>query len=142
MQAVATKKRKNRKIKSAVKNVIGSVSKKTLAKKKIVPKVTAVKNETVKTQAPKHYIIVDHPHNGEVITTDYYTFRLGASPCDRVEIRLNGKEWQSCRNSIGYWWFDWFNFAPGTYKLKARAINATNNTKISKEIKFKVKHNK
>jgi hypothetical protein len=100
-----------------------------------------LKTKTNKTKAtrPKQYIIIDFPHTGETITSDYYAFRIGASPCDRVEICLNGKDWLPCRNSIGYWWFDWFNYSPGTYRLKARQVNFKNKLEVSTPVRFKVK---
>jgi hypothetical protein len=102
-------------------------------------KVKIKNSKLTKTQPLKNYVVIDHPRNGEVIRSDYYAFRLGTSPSNRVEVCVNGKDWMPCRNSVGYWWFDWFNYTPGTYKLKARAIKGNSKTQSSKTVRFKVK---
>jgi len=139
VQTIMTKpekkaKRKNKKTKSVLKaKVVKVKAVKPSAKAK--PKKVKITKKSVKA---KNYLVVDYPKSGETIRTDYYTFRLGASPCQRVEVCLDCKKWQACRFSVGYWWFDWFNYNPGIYKLKARALLPGRKREISKVVQFKV----
>lgn len=129
MQTVMTKPRKTKKAKT--KSVFKTLVGKTVLKKSAATKKT-----------PKEYVVIDHPANGETITSDYYCVRLGASPCERAEICINDKNWMPCRYAVGYWWFDWANFAPGSYKIKARMINSKGKPRISKIVNFKVRNGK
>lgn len=84
------------------------------------------------------YVMIDYPKNGENIKTGHYSFRIGSSPCERVEICLNKKDWLPCRYSVGYWWFDWANFMPGIYKIKARSFDGKGKPKVSRMTTVKV----
>ena len=66
--------------------------------------------------------ILDHPQQGEKITAPHYTFRVGTSGnIARVEISINKGPWQPCRNSAGYWWYDWSGYKAGRYQAEAKA---------------------
>ena len=68
------------------------------------------------------YAVLDHPQPGEKITAPRYTFRIGTSgDIVQVEISLNTGSWQACRHSVGYWWYDWTDYAPGLYQVAVRA---------------------
>lgn len=69
----------------------------------------------------KIQVIVDHPAENEVIQSDDYTFRI--TPSDRVsmiELSINGGKWQTCREALGYWWFDWRAAEPGDYQAEVK----------------------
>ena len=76
--------------------------------------------QKAKSARPRRYVRVDYPMEGENIMSEFYTFRISASPTDRVEISIDHGEWLPCRPSVGYWWFDWSHFSAGPHSLQAR----------------------
>lgn len=109
--------------------LIGSISKKKILARQIMP---AVKTSEVRAT-------LDHPQQGENITAPHYTFRIGAAgDTARVEISLNDGPWQPCRNSVGYWWYDWSGYAGGRYQAAVRAQTKDNQVFTSEPCKFQV----
>ena len=95
------------------------------------PKKPAVKAKKTTVDAPgeqKSYVVIDHPLEGEIISGLHYAIRIGASDNGAVEISFDGGEWQPCRASAGYWWFDWGYFTPGTHKIVVRLRNPEGGT--------------
>ncbi len=98
--------------------------------------IPAAPAATVKTAAPiapiaaKADITIDCPVEGEIITGRTYTFRLSAIHPRSVEVSFDGKDWKSCRESVGYWWYDWSGFQAGPYSMAARMTDK--NGKVSK----------
>ena len=82
--------------------------------------VKAGKSAPVAAAEPKVYVVIDHPQEAEIISGLHYAIRIGASDNGAVEISFDNGEWQSCRPSAGYWWFDWGYFTPGIHKITAR----------------------
>ncbi len=65
---------------------------------------------------------VDYPAQGEKIAGPQYTLRVCAPPAaGSVEVSVDHGDWQPCRSSVGYWWFDWAGYEPGEHELIARA---------------------
>jgi hypothetical protein len=65
-------------------------------------------------------IAVEYPQEGELITSQSYTFRIdGAAP--RVEIAIDGGDWRPCRRSDDYWWFDWSDYDSGRHQAIVRS---------------------
>lgn len=82
---------------------------------------------------------LDHPQQGEKITAPHYTFRVGTTgDIARVEISLNDGPWQACRNAVGYWWYDWADYAAGRYQAAARAETKDGQVFTSEPCKFQV----
>ncbi|MDD5210566.1 MAG: hypothetical protein PHV36_14345 [Elusimicrobiales bacterium] len=66
--------------------------------------------------------MLDHPQQGEKITAPQYTFRIGTiGDIELVAISINNGPWQPCRNSSGYWWYDWAGYTAGKYQAEAKA---------------------
>jgi hypothetical protein len=96
------------------------------------------KPKTVKKAAPKKpktapakvfgpsgsYIVIDYPTEEEVVSGLAYSIRVGASGNGSVEISINGGDWMPCRHSVGYWWFDWGYYEPGSHEITARIVNS------------------
>jgi len=83
--------------------------------------------------------VLDHPQQGEKITTPRYTFRIGTlGDIARVEISINEGPWQACRNSVGYWWYDWADYAAGRYQAAVRAQTKDGQVFTSEPCKFQV----
>lgn len=83
--------------------------------------------KTVKTLKPKKaasYVVIDYPTQSEVINSSDYTIRIGAPEDFSVEISINYGDWQSCRYSVGFWWFDWGNYNQGLHNIVARIKNS------------------
>jgi len=70
------------------------------------------------------YITIDYPTDNEAISGLHYAIRIGASE-GIAEISINKGDWQPCRHSAGYWWFDWGYFSPGKQTLVARLKDRT-----------------
>jgi len=102
------------------------------------PVLTAAKppRRKAKPAKQKRYVRVDYPMEGEMITYRTYTFRLSARPAERVEISIDGEEWLPCRQSVGYWWYDWCHFSAGLHSLQARIASAGNRELKSKPRQF------
>ncbi len=103
-----------------------------------VPAVGKPPRRKPKQTNQKRYVLVDYPVDGETITGHTYSFRMSASPTERVEISIDGQEWLLCRQSVGYWWFDWSDFTAGAHSLQARIPSAGNRKLKSKPRQFTV----
>jgi len=109
--------------------LIGAISKKKVVGQKLGP---VVKTNEVRA-------VLDHPQQGEKITAPRYTFRIGAvGAIERVELSLNEGPWQPCRNSVGYWWYDWADYAAGRYQAVVKAQAKDGQTFTSEPHKFQV----
>ncbi len=105
-----------------------------------VKKTTKTTNKTPKTNVVNvnEYVVVDYPKNLETITSRHYSVRVGASDCTGVDISINDQPWQPCRHAVGYWWFDWHSYQPGTHQLVARMHKHNGEYLISKRRRCKV----
>ncbi len=106
-----------------------------------VKKNTKTTNTTTKAKTvinTNEYVVVDYPKNLENITSRQYSVRIGTSDCTGVDISVNDQPWQPCRHNVGYWWFDWNNFQPGTHQLVARMHKRNGEYLISKRRRCKV----
>jgi hypothetical protein len=73
------------------------------------------------TEAPgKNYVTVNYPQEGEIITSGHYTFRILTSAMENVDVSIDGKEWQPCRECVGFWWYDWSGYGAGAHTIVAR----------------------
>ena len=105
---------------------------------------TATRRTTTKTSEKptlnnsNEFVGIDYPKSLETITSRHYSVRIGGSDCNGMDISINDQPWQPCRNCSGYWWYDWNNFAPGTYQLVARMHVKTGGYLISKRRRCKV----
>ena len=79
-----------------------------------------VRMSASKKQGTSDYVIVDHPNENETINHPYYAIRIGASNNAYVQVSIDGGDWQNCRHSEGFWWFDWANYPLGNHKIIAR----------------------
>ncbi|HAN03937.1 MAG TPA: hypothetical protein DCW72_04155 [Elusimicrobia bacterium] len=102
-------------------------------------KTTAAKPaKPAKILNTEEYVVIDYPKNLETITARTYCVRMGASDCTGMDISINDQPWQPCRHAVGYWWFDWANFQPGTHQLVARMHKRNGEYLISKRRRCKV----
>ena len=67
-------------------------------------------------------VAVEYPQEGELITDPRYTFRIGG-PAQCVEIAIDGDDWQPCRQSDDFWWFDWSGYDSGRHQAVVRAAD-------------------
>jgi hypothetical protein len=118
-----------------------------------MPKKKSVGEAVVKTDVPaarkpqaaakatapaavKTSLIIDYPLEREIVASPVYTFRLSALEPRSVEVSLDGSEWRPCRESVGYWWYDWSGYQGGTYTLEARMTDRNGKTVKSKPRQF------
>lgn len=110
-------------------------------------KIKAVASATPETKSEvkpeeiqvEEYVVVDHPKNLEVIPENIpFAVRIGASECSAMDISIDDQPWQPCRNAVGYWWFDWEGFTPGSHQIVARLHKNNGEFLISKRRRCKV----
>ena len=107
-------------------------------------KLAAKKNNTAKTAtrnkltSTNEYVLIDYPKNLENITARNYSVRIAATTATGLDISIDDQPWQGCRHSVGYWWFDWTNFTPGTHQLVARIRMPNGEYLVSKRRRCKV----
>lgn len=83
--------------------------------------------------------VLDHPQQGETITSPQYTFRVGtAGDIERVAVSIDQGPWRPCRNSSGYWWYDWSGYTEGRYQAEAKAHTKDGRAVTSGLWKFQV----
>ena len=83
---------------------------------------------------------VSYPKDKEVITGSVYAFRIDAGAAGHVEISIDNKEWHACRQSEGFWWYDWAGYASGRHQAAARLKPHHGGEKhISATVHFQVK---
>ena len=63
---------------------------------------------------------IDFPKEGQKIATGHYAVRITAPSGLDVEINTGGTEWWGCRESVGFFWFDWWPAKPGRTVLTVR----------------------
>lgn len=69
----------------------------------------------------RELITVDYPEADERIGSSHYTIRLGLhADANRVEVSIDDSDWQPCRQAVGYWWYDWSGYQPGSHEIVAR----------------------
>jgi hypothetical protein len=98
---------------------------------------TAKAPAAAKKRAPARSVFVDYPREDEVVLSAGYTIRIEAEDAASVELSLNGGEWLPCRESVGYWWFDW-QPVPGSHELTARAKKLNGRSAKSDTRRFRV----
>ncbi|OGR60001.1 MAG: hypothetical protein A2X34_08870, partial [Elusimicrobia bacterium GWC2_51_8] len=105
---------------------------------------TATKRTTVKANGgntlteSNEYVVIDYPKTLETITSRHYSVRISTQECSGMDVSIDDQPWQACRNSAGYWWFDWNNFTPGMHQLVARMHKKSGEYLISKRRRCKV----
>lgn len=83
--------------------------------------------------------VLDHPQQGEIITSPQYTFRVGtAGDIELVAVSIDQGPWRPCRNSAGYWWYDWSGYTEGSYQAEAKAQTEDGRVVTSGLCKFQV----
>ena len=94
-----------------------------------------VKISASRKQKTTDYVVVDHPKENETIGHPYYTIRIGTSGNGNVQVSIDGGDWNHCRHSEGFWWFDWANYPLGSHKIIARICDY--NGKLIKKSKLR-----
>jgi hypothetical protein len=85
-------------------------------------------------------VTVDYPQKGEQITGSRYSIRISAAQGLRdVEVSIDKGAWLSCRQTDGYWWFDWSAFSTGNHSIAARARNIEREFDSSRRHSFTVR---
>jgi len=92
-----------------------------------------IKIKQKKSPSVKNYVVIDHPQNGEILNSNYYTLRIGASSA-KAQIAIDGSDWMDCRCAAGYFWYDWTDISQGSHKLTARIQTVQGEFKTSKSV--------
>ena len=104
------------------KKTVGQNSTKATKTTKTTGASTASSRPAGKTPAKKESITIDYPLEGEIITSSCYALRITTKSSSGVEVSIDGKEWLPCRESVGFWWFDWSGYNAGPHNVVARIL--------------------
>ncbi len=101
---------------------------------------TETKKTKVAVKPAEVRAVLDYPQQGEKITAPQYTFRAGTfgGDVELVTISINQGPWEPCRNSAGYWWYDWSGYAEGRCQAEVKARTKDGRVITSKPCKFQV----
>ena len=92
------------------------------------------------TRVSMNTVIIDYPQEDEVITSQHYTFRMSAAiSAVKVDVSIDGGNWQPCRKSQDHWWFDWENYKSKNYAMHARLHSIDGGKHFSSLRRFVVK---
>lgn len=94
----------------------------------------ALKSKPAKAGQP---VTIDYPQERELVTSHSYTIRISASGYSEISFN-GGKDWRSCREAGGNWWFDWSGYSSGAHKIVARTKTGDNSWLKSKARQFTV----
>lgn len=98
------------------------VRKKRTTTKAAIPTVKApVVAEKIEAVG-KNYVVVDYPQEGEIVTTPSYTLRVSTSAVENVQISIDGRPFESMRESVGFWWYDWSAYGAGAHTVISRIL--------------------
>ncbi len=76
---------------------------------------------------------IDFPKEGQKVAAGHYAVRISAKTGWDVEINAGGTEWWGCRESVGFFWFDWWPAKPGKTILTVRVKSGKGRWKKSAE---------
>jgi hypothetical protein len=85
---------------------------------------SAKKTRTKKKENVPSVPFIDNPVENEDVLPGHYAIRISAPNAQTVSVSINDSEWEECRNSVGYFWHDWYPSKIGTHQIKARSDNA------------------
>ena len=85
-------------------------------------------------------VSVSYPCEGETISHPSYTFQVAVGEqAEAVEVSIDQGDWQSCRDAVGLWWFDWSGYDSGEHEVAARLRKPDGTTRLSEPRLFEVK---
>lgn len=87
--------------------------------------------ESSKSSQASGEAVIDFPQEGEYVTTGHYAVRISASTGFDVEFNDGGSDWWPCRESVGYFWFDWWPTHAGKTILSVRFKSGNGRWKTS-----------
>ncbi|MBI3507576.1 MAG: Ig-like domain-containing protein [Proteobacteria bacterium] len=64
---------------------------------------------------------IDFPLEGETVRPGHYAIRVSAEASAKVDVSIDGTAWLPCRESVGYFWYDWQPESSGAHRIEARA---------------------
>ncbi len=64
---------------------------------------------------------IDFPKEQEAVGASY-TARISAPGALAVHVAIDQGSWLECRESLGYWWYDWTPEGSGEHELIACAL--------------------
>jgi len=77
--------------------------------------------ERVTRAASPTTVRIEFPCDAETIRHPSYSIQASTTGAVAgVDVRLDQGAWQSCRESLGLWWFDWRGFDDGEHEVVVR----------------------
>lgn len=82
---------------------------------------------------------IEYPQPDETVLSLEYTFRIAApAEAEGVDVSINQGPWLACRKDVGYWWFDWSEYAEGEHEVIARTRGKDGRWRMSQPHEFAV----
>mgnify|MGYP001560093335 CR=1 FL=1 len=82
---------------------------------------------------------IEYPRADETVVSSQYTLRISApSSVDGVDVSIDQGQWLSCRNEVGYWWYDWSGYEDGEHEVIARVRGKAGRWRMSDPHEFRV----
>jgi len=101
---------------------------------KIIPGLNHTGEEKPAVQQSK--LSIDYPQAGEKVARGQYAIRI--SGCEgECQVAINDDEWQSCRSTDGYSWYDWSPTDAGRHRVSARVRSGNKWFKVQRTCEVK-----
>jgi hypothetical protein len=117
------KKVSSKKVAAKVAKLPSSKSVKKASKPSAIAVKTAKAAKTASAVPVKHKINIDHPSHNDSISRHHYAVRISCAAPGRAELSVNGGPWMSCREAVGFCWFDWCPSDSGQHVLAVRLLD-------------------
>jgi hypothetical protein len=64
---------------------------------------------------------IEYPREDETLVSPTYTMRVAApASAEGLDVSIDQGPWRACRKDVGYWWYDWSDYADGEHELITR----------------------
>jgi len=85
----------------------------------------------------------DYPQENQKITSREYTFRIAVNrgredEIAKVEVRIDKKPAQPCREAVGCYWYDWSGYDAGAHQAVALVTTRDGKTRSAGPRRFLV----
>ena len=75
----------------------------------------------MKIEIPEIIPEITYPKHKETIFSPIYTICISAPTGVRaLDISIGQGPWRACQKAVGYWWYEWADYANGEYTIIAR----------------------
>ena len=93
----------------------------------------------MKTETAEIRPDIEYPQQGESVVSPTYTMRVAApAAVEALDLSIDQGPWLPCRKDVGYWWYDWSDYADGQHEIIARVRGHNGRWRMSAPREFLV----